>query len=239
MRKRRHKKRSQKKRCYSKFGGAAKVMQCLLVDYSFLRAAHASTTPRGFNKHVQMLTAITDNYKNYRISLSSTDGRTYFDTAFPATSHNGKNVKDINGENINVSGGVEVQYANLITYEVVYERSKGFGKEHGVGADARWDETVGAIQYFLARTIRRDTCDVEAFVLRVSHKPDALPSSIIPIKAQDFAIVDNQPFIVVDNNIIPVKPENIAVIANQTFAVVNGQPFLLPDQKMSANIPAL
>lgn len=222
--------RQHKKYCFDEFEESCEILHELLNDRAFVRAARASTNPKGFRRHSNKLLNFADQYDNYRISLSASNGRTFFDSAFPKSSHDGTNVKDINGKDINVSGDIEVQYTNFIAYGIVYERSRLFGRV-GVGADARWDKTVGVVQYFIAKTVsgKYSQCDVDKFILKVSRKPEAIMSTILPIKAQDFAVVDGQPFIVVDNNIIPIKPENIAVIANQRFALVNGQTFLLPN----------
>lgn len=225
-----HSDRTKYSTCYKEFEKSRYVLLHLLEDRSFVRAAHASTIPSGFRRNEKVLFDIAMDYENYRISLSATDGRTYFDSAFPKANHTGKNVVDINGNDINVSGGIEVQYANLVAYDIL-SRTKS-----DIGADSRWDETVGSIQHFLAKTLNEDQCDTHGFILRVSRKPEAIPSGLpIAIKAQDFIVVDNQPFIIVDNNIIPIKPENIAVISGQRFALVNGQTFLLP---ASQNLPS-
>ncbi len=128
-----------------------------------------------------------------------------------------------------MSGGIEVQYANLVAYDIICEGSQSRLGKHGIGADARWDETVKTIQYFVAKTIRTE-CDPNAFVLRISKKPRG---GGIPIQAENFAIIDNQPFIVLGGNVIPIKPENIAVVADQRFALVDGQTILLPKMEDS------
>jgi len=226
---RRSREREHRKHCLDEFEESFEILCELLNHRAFVRAAKASTTPRGFRRNASKLLNFADQYHSYRISLSASDGRTYFDSAFPRSSHDGTNVKDINGNNINVSGGIEVQYTNFVAYGIIYERSRLLSKR-GVGADSRWDETVGAFQYFVAKTVadKSSQCDTEKFILRISRKPDSITSTIFPIRVQQFAVIDNQPFIVVDNNIIPIKPENIIVVDGQRFALVNGQTFLLP-----------
>jgi len=240
---RRSREREHKKHCLDKFDESFEILCKLLNHRAFIRAAKASTTPRGFRRNASKLLNFADQYHSYRISLSASDGRTYFDSAFPRSSHDGTYVKDINGNNINVSGGIEVQYTNFVAYGIIYERSTSHNK-CGVGADARWDETVGTFQYFVAKTVSHKTsqCDAEKFILRVSHKPDSITDTIFPIRVQQFAVIDDQPFIIVDNNIIPVKPENITVVNGQRFALVNGQTFLLPrdnQTKMNNALPLL
>lgn len=225
----RSREREHRNHCLDEFEESFKILCKLLNDRAFVRAAKASTTPSGFRRNVNRLLNFADQYHSYRISLSASDGRTYFDSAFPRSSQDGTYVKDINGNNINVSGGIEVQYTNFVAYGIIYERSR-LVEKHGVGADARWDETVGAFQYFVAKTVSRKTsqCDTEKFILRISRKPDSIVDTIFPIRVQQFAVIDDQPFIVVDNNIIPIKPENIIVVNGQRFALANGQTFLLP-----------
>ena len=219
--------------CYKKLHASYEVMKELLNNASFVKAAKDSTNPNSFRRNVNTLLDVANHYQEYRLSLSSTNGRTYFDSAFPVSNHNGTNVKDVSGNNIDVSGGIEVQYANLVAYNIVCEGSKSRIGKPGVGSDARWDETVKAIQYFVAQTIRKE-CEPNAFVLRVSKKPlllitgNSVGGGGIPIKADDFAIIDGQPFIIVGANVFPIKPENIAVVGDQRFALLDGQTFLLP-----------
>jgi len=225
------KSKRQKKICYKYLYEAYEVMKELLKNDRFVQAAKNSTNPVLFRKNVNTLLEFANRHEKYRISLSSTNGRTFFDSAFPVSNHNGINVKDSSGNNINVSGGIEVQFANLVAYNIVCEGSKSrFGKA-GVGTDVRWDETIQDIQYFVAQTIRRE-CEPNAFVLRISKKPLLLLTGISgagnSIKADDFAIIDEKPFVVVGGNIFPVKPENIVVVGDQKFALLNGQSFLLP-----------
>jgi len=214
--------------CHKDFRDAYHVLRDLLRNRTFVKAAAEATNPNDFRKNLNTLLEFAREYENYRISLSSTNGRTYFDSAFPVANHNGINVKDSSGNNIDVSGGIEIQYANLVAYDILCEGSESRIGKHGIGTDVRWDETVKAIQYFVARTIKRD-CDPTAFVLRISRKPLLIINGGgIPIQADRFAIIDDQPFIIIGSDIIPIKPENIVVVGNQRFALVNGQTFLLP-----------
>jgi len=202
------------------------ILKDLLNNKNFIKAAAQATNPNNFKKNLNKLLKFAQTYEEYRISLSSTNGRTYFDSAFPLTNHDGTNVKDYSGNNIDVSGDIEVQYANLIAYNIICKKSR-VGK-YGVGADVRWDETVKDIQYFVSMTIRKKY-NPTAFVLRVSRKPSVIiGGGGIPIQVDQFAIVDNQPFIVIEGNVIPIGYENIVVIGDQRFAIVNGQKFLLP-----------
>lgn len=216
--------------CSMGYEGVSDVMKELLENRSFIRAARESTTPIGFRRYSHKLIDISDRYDSHRISLSASDGRTYFDSALPGSNHNGTYVKDINGNNVNVSGSPDVLYSNIVAYDIIYERKRG--SKRGIGGDVRWDETVGAVQYFLTKTIipgGKHQCDKQKFILRVSNKPELLLGpGVIPIKAQQFIVIDNQPFIVIDNNIFPIKPENITTVNNQKFTVVNGQPIVLP-----------
>jgi len=102
-----------------------------------------------------------------------------------------------------------------------------------VGGDVIWDETVGANQYFLTKTVipsGKHQCDKHKFILRVSNKPELLlVPGIFPIKAQKFAVVDNKPFVVVNDNIFPIELDKITVRGGQRFAVINGQTIALPD----------
>jgi len=225
------KSKRQRDTCYKDLHDSYEVMKELLKNDRFVQAAKNSTNPTLFRKNVNTLLEFVNRYEEYRISLSSTNGRTYFDSAFPVSNHNGTNVKDSSGNNIDISGGIEVQYANLVAYDILCEGSKSRIGKPGVGSDARWDETVKAIQYFVAQTIRRE-CDPNAFVLRISKKPLLLITGVsgggIPIKADDFAIIDGQPFVIVGGNVFPIKPENIAVVGDQRFVLLDGQTFLLP-----------
>lgn len=219
------------RKCKEGYDGIFKVINELLENKSFIKAARSSTTPSGFKRHSNKLINISNMYDAYRISLSASNGRTYFDSALPKTNHDGTYVKDINGNNINISGSPDVLYANMSAYDLIYQRRKR-NKEKDLGGDVRWDETIGAIQYFLTITVLNNTnhqCDKQKFILRVSNKPELLlKPGIIPIEAQNFIVIDNQPFIIVDNNIFPIKQKNITKVNNKRFTVINGQPIMLP-----------
>lgn len=219
--------------CSRGYNKSYEVLEELLNNSEFVKAARESSNPSGFKRFSPKLIEISSRYDNHRISLSAANGRTYFDSAFPVSNHNGTYVKDANGIFIDISGSPDVLYANLIAYDMIYER-KVKGKS-GVGGNVIWDETVGEMQYFLSKTVinGRHQCDKNKFILRISNKPEIVRKSSHlgnTSEAEMFAEVGDKLLVVVGGNLKLVDSSKIIEVDGKKFALVDGKPVVVKDQ---------
>jgi hypothetical protein len=227
-----YRKKYHKDSCYKHFLDSYKILSKLRLDECFIKAAHGSTNPKGFQLNVNTLLSTAMDYNQYRISLSASNGRSFFDSAFPTSNHNGKYVQDLAGDNISIAGAPEFMIANLYALDALSpEHTTPPLHKKCIGSDGRWDETVEANQYFVAESFLNG-CKGNGFVLRVSKKPEVLlgsPSLPVPIQADRFAVVNGQQFAIIAGNAVPVSQENIATTSTgERFAIINGNTIKLP-----------
>jgi len=158
------------------FKKSYKILEKLLRDEKFVCAAKAASDPAAFSENVNVLLNAAGRFKDFRIVISPTDGRVFFDSARPVENHTGTFVLNERQMPVRINGAIEYQYANLFNLTRIEGKYALFKSDFlnslldkGYGFDVRWEfpATIGR-QHFVGTTIG-SLCDPESVFIRVSE----------------------------------------------------------------------